>query len=70
MFGDKGDGRLGYPGDTAAVRTATHPPLTSENIRTATPLSYLTLIWRRVRELGTHSECAVKTKCNLNIPLQ
>jgi hypothetical protein len=60
IFGDKGDGKLGYPRDTAAVRTAAPPPpppLTSENERTATPLCYLALIWHRTRELGAHSEC-------------
>lgn len=46
MFGDKGDGRLGFPSDTAALRTPTPPtphthPLTSENKRTATTLLYL-----------------------------
>jgi hypothetical protein len=25
LFGDKGDGRLGYPGDATAVRTCTSP---------------------------------------------
>jgi hypothetical protein len=73
MFGDKGDGRLGCPRDTAAVRTPTAPththPLTSENKRTARTLSYLTLIWHRVRELGTHNACVVITKRNQNIAL-
>ena len=30
LFGDKGDGRLGYPGDAAAVRTCTPTLLVQE----------------------------------------